>query len=431
MFEKLAHLRVNLLIVFVGAPLIILLIKSASLLLPPKYYFSFSKLVAGSSEPFIVDPPGITAKKLCEVLARQAIPASAFHGQIRTCNRDYERPLSSQEMDQVYSIALKSDEEIRKALQDQAAKAPIRVLTDERVKELVAKESSVGDAIEAIVEYYENEIGRLREAYDDDKVVALYKSLAPEDTTDVPPGGEAKQPLAGDLVARVVKAHESLRGELASINFAQKIAPLRKSTVDELLSKLDGPSGIGFRISNYYSLQLDEAVRTTLTSGFARSNLVTNNKVVFDEINKFSWTNYLLSVLVRLTPVFLFGLACGMILGREEVLSAALAGGMAAFLLSWPLMLMWERLVQSSWADKKWLFFGFYAAYIVSFFLTARCAAIIGARLRENLPSIRGKFATGGVTWRDVAINTVGAIAINAAVYAWNVYLPLSSANAQ
>jgi hypothetical protein len=429
--EKLASVRVNLLIVFLGAPLIILMIKAVSLLLPPKYYFSFSKLVAGSSEPFIVDPPGITAKKLCEVMARAAIPKSAFRGQIRTCDRDYERPISPEEMDQIYSIALRSDGEIRKAYRDEAEKAPVQPMTDDQVRELVGPEASVGDGIEAIVEYYQNEIGRMRDVYDAEKIAALFSKPIPDDITDLPPDANSKQPLAGDLVAKIIAAHDGLRTEITGTNFAQKIPPIRKSTIDELSRGVDNAREIGLRVAQYYSSQMDEAVRATVTRGFGRFDLITNRKIVFEEINKFSWTNYLLSAMVRLTPVFLFGIACGLFLGREEVLSASLAGGMAAFLLSWPLMLMWDRLVQGSWAERKWLFFAFYAVYIASFFLTARCAAVIGARLRVNLPLAREKIARGSVTWRDIAINTAGALAINAAVYAWNIYLPLSSVNAQ
>ena len=438
MFEKLAGLRVNFLIVFLGAPLIILMIKGASLLLPPQYYFSFSKLVGGSSEPFIVDPPGITAKKLCEVMAREAISRSAFRGQIRTCDRDFVRSLSPQEIDWVYAVAFKSDGDIRKAYRDAAAKLPAQTLTDAEVKDLAEKEATVFDAIEAIVESYQNEIGRIQQAFDADKIAALYSgNRATDDATDMPDNsadqtGKRKQ-LADDIVKRIVQAHDSMRAELAAQNLVQKVAPIKKSVIDDATKKVDGVNEVGLRISHYYGQQVNDAIRSSITDGFTRFNLVANREIVFEEINKFSWSHYLLSVLVRLTPVFLFGLACGIVLGRVEVTSASLAGGLAAFLLSWPLMLMWDRLVQSSWADKKLLFFSFYAAYIISFFLTARCAAVIGARLREQgvVPALKSRITSGGITWRDIAINTTGALAINAVVYAWAIYLPLIASHGQ
>jgi len=430
MFEKLASLRVNLLIVFVGAPLIILMIKAVSLLLPPKYYFSFSKLVAGSSEPFIVDPPGITAKKLCEVLARDGIPRSTFRGQIRTCDRDYERPISPREMDEIYGIALGSDARIRQAYRDEAARGPIQPMSDDQIRELAANTDSVGDVVEAITDHYLNQIIRIPETYNSEKIAELFIGPVPDDAP-AQSDDDKKKTIPASVVARIVEAHASLRGDLVNNNFAEKMLPIKKSTIDEMTRGADSVRDVAGRISQYYSGQIGDDIRATITNNFAKFDLVANRKAVFEEINKFSWTHYLLSVLVRLTPVFLFGIACGLALGRGEVLSASMAGGMAAFLLSWPLMLMWDRLVQSAWTDKKWLFFCFYAVYIFSFFLTARCAAIIGARLRENLPSVREKIASGGVTWRDVAINTAGAMAINAVVYAWNIYLPLTSANAQ
>jgi hypothetical protein len=432
-FEKLASLRVNFLIVFLGAPLIILMIKGISLLLPPQYYFSFSKLVAGSSEPFIVDPPAITSKKLCEVMAREAISRSAFYWRVRTCDRDFERPLSPEEVDWVYAMAFKTDAEIRKAYRDGAARLSLKTLTDAEVREIAEKQPTVFDAMEAIIESYQNEIGRMQEPYDADRIAALYRTK--DNATDMPDDAneQAGKKLADDVVSRIVKAHDSIRGDLTPANIAQKVAPIKRAVVDDATKKVDGLNEVGTRIAQYYSQQIAESIRASVTDGFTRFGLVANRKVVFEEINKFSWSNYLLSILVRLTPVFLFGLACGLVLGRVEVTSASLAAGLAAFLLSWPLMLMWDRLVTSSWADKKLLFFSFYAAYIASFFLTARCAAMIGARLREQgvLPALKGKIASGGVTWRDVAINTTGALAINAVVYAWNIYLPLMGSSGQ
>ena len=48
--------KANIAIVFLGAFAVMALIKLTTYL-PGKYYFSFSKLFAGASEPFIVDLP--------------------------------------------------------------------------------------------------------------------------------------------------------------------------------------------------------------------------------------------------------------------------------------------------------------------------------------------------------------------------------------
>ena len=64
--------RVNFAITFLGAFLLMFLIRLTGLL-PSQYYFSFSKLVAGDRGPFLVDPPSVTGAKLCELLRANGI----------------------------------------------------------------------------------------------------------------------------------------------------------------------------------------------------------------------------------------------------------------------------------------------------------------------------------------------------------------------
>ena len=94
-----------------------------------------------------------------------------------------------------------------------------------------------------------------------------------------------------------------------------------------------------------------------------------DRSLMFSQINKFSYIDYVVSVLVRLAPV----LICGAILG------------------------IWLR-------------------------------SIVGlARLPE---SAQEKIDTGiRMTWREVVVNIMGAGVINILVYAWNVTLPLSAPN--
>jgi hypothetical protein len=99
--------------------------------------------------------------------------------------------------------------------------------------------------------------------------------------------------------------------------------------------------------------------------------------------------------------------------------------------LCWPLILMWDRLVQSHWVDKKNIFLVFYTLYVLSFYLAARASDVVGIYLRGPvgglLPAAAAQKVDTGlqVTWREVATNVAGAVVINAAVYVWNVMIPL------
>src|SRR5258708_27954435 len=112
MLARLAAYKVNVLIVFVGAPLIIFLIKLTPLILPPQYYFNFSNLVARGSEPFIAAPPRITGAKLCELMRLHHISESSFQSTI-SCTANFQEAKSSHEplysneaIDEIYTSSL-------------------------------------------------------------------------------------------------------------------------------------------------------------------------------------------------------------------------------------------------------------------------------------------------------------------------------------
>jgi hypothetical protein len=179
-------------------------------------------------------------------------------------------------------------------------------------------------------------------------------------------------------------------------------------------------------------------MRTELRGAFAASGIQVadenqEKQLILREIAQFSYLDYIISILVRLAPVLLFGLVVGAVSGKGEATSAAVAAALAALLLCWPLILMWERLVEHAWANRRELFLVFYAIYIASFFVTARAGAVAGAGLRQRFgfPADRADPAVSeaiAITWRDVALNVVGAIVLNAGLYAWNAVIPLSSA---
>src|SRR5437588_5539727 len=64
--------RVSVPIVLAGAALIIALVRLTALL-PEKYYFRFSTLVGSDRSPFIVEPPGVTYARLCDIVRKRHV----------------------------------------------------------------------------------------------------------------------------------------------------------------------------------------------------------------------------------------------------------------------------------------------------------------------------------------------------------------------
>jgi hypothetical protein len=256
----------------------------------------------------------------------------------------------------------------------------------------------------------------------------------PEDTA------EETGPLPPDASAAVLTAYRRTVAQLTPEHLVGALRPITKSEVDKAIEESFGWSGVGNNIVQHYQNALAENyAQEVLRREFQNVGLAVptpdeQRKMIFAEINMFSWFNYVVSIVIRLVPVMLVGVAAGYLFGRAELLSIAIAGGLAAFLLSWPLMLMWDHLVQGTWHEKKPTFLAFYAAYIAAFFLTARASALLGAKLRQRMHGVEPATEPGQppheikINWSQVVSNLAGAAVVNLLVFASNVIIPLQAA---
>ena len=216
--------------------------------------------------------------------------------------------------------------------------------------------------------------------------------------------------------------------------------PLTKSAVDDIIGKAYSEQSISSGVTQHYREAIVDRANLLLREKFVAAGAEPMEKeaarrLIFQELIKDGLNNYIVATLIRLAPVLLVGLVLGFVFGRDEMFSASFAGAFAAFLLTWPIMLMWDTLVQSTWHDKKLIFIAFYTVYIISFFLTARVGAMIGIRLREGAPAHVTRtiddetrhIPLKGVSWSELAANVALGLLANGAVAAWNVVIPLSA----
>ena len=449
--------RGNFVIAFAGAALIIFLIKVTPLLLPAKYYFSFSSLMGSDTEPFIVDPPGVTGHKLCALLSKYDIPRDRFSSNI-DCSLDYVsapqssvyEPFQASEKDRIYTVALQSDPQLRNDLESVLRSTPIQLPTAADVDAILAQSGSVTRAFDKLMAGYKAALDPVVEGAISDKVKTAFaadiaasqargqgEQSAPPEAEDGA-GGPANA-LAPETREKILKAYSEAAARLNREQLAAAVQPITKTAVDKAIKDSYGWYGIDNTLTRYYKDQLAEGyVHQVLMDAFKAQGLDVlspdeERRLIYAEINKFSWVTYVIAILIRLAPVVLVAVVLGLAFGQGEVLSVGVAGALAAFLLSWPLMLMWDRLVQSSWQDKKTLFLLFYAAYIVAFFITARAGGMLGAKLREGTAMGRGiaAAADGGevreISWGRIAMNVAASIAANVAVYMGNVIIPLQA----
>lgn len=440
MIRSLLDLKLNVLIVVGGAFLTLVSIKAMSVFLPAKYYFSFAQLVGRGAEPMIVDPPGVTGQKLCDILDKKGLPKDLFGGPVN-CRAAYDATFSPLEIAQIIDRAMRSEAMVRDGFRQVADRIAIAPIPDAELSDILARNATAKDVVDRIYESYKAQLdnatgGGLRQA-----VEALYVSFKREGpaTNEDNAHDEA---LSDAARARLRAAHQKFAAGLGALEPGADLAPLTRITVEGFLKNVSNyGADVSGDIYQFYNNQLQANLRSRIDAAFSRflageaaaaRRSETGKLEVFKEINSFSWNNYILSVLIRMAPVFCLGFCFGILLGRTEVASIGMAGGLAAFLLCWPLVVMWDVVVVGTYADKRATFILLYLVYIFAFYLTARSSALLAAWLCEHKilglkAPWRDARALTAVTWRQLAVNMAGATALTTAAFGWNLLIPIGT----
>jgi hypothetical protein len=449
MLHNILTIRVNLALVFLGAFSVMLLIKLTSLL-PSQYYFSFSKIVSGDNGPFLVDPPSVTGAKLCELLRRNRISSEDLPSISIDCNLNavagQSAPsaaprFSQQEIDIIYNSVLVNSGALQQRSQQLARQFVLTPLSDEQLEQILDEAQTVDAAAKEISRQYRYQINQGIEQPLRQNVEQLLAALPEPVYTGSEPRRLALEPLTTAEIARLRAAHASFLQTVGARLAQTPQTPVRKSDLDGFLEDAWGKYGLTSRITQHHTAPLSAAITTTMTDAVAEQGLQLRSadelqQVVFTELSAAGLWDYAASALIRLGAVLLFGIVAGIAFGRHEFLSIAVAAGLAAFLLSWPLMLMWENLVDPRWNDQRPLFLVFYGVYILSFYFTARFGAVLGALIRRSIlrrseplvATAGNSAAANAVTFRDFIVNLTASVFINVAVYATNMVIPLTAA---
>jgi len=319
-----------------------------------------------------------------------------------------------------------------------------QALADADVQGVIATSGSVNQAFRNIWNKYELQLGRQIPQIILPQAKATFASVRTKEIPQSSRSEGARGPLLKGLspveAAAVRDAHAAFVKSLAEIRLGGTVEALTKSTVDEIIGKAYSQESIARGVAQHYRESITERAKGLLRAHFAEVGAAPLEKeaakrLIFTELVKDGLNNYIVATVIRLLPVLFIGLALGFVFGRDELFSASIAGAFAAFLLTWPIMLMWDTVVQSTWHDKKLIFIAFYVVYIISFFLTARVGAMIGVRIREGAPEQLTRsideetrhVPIKGVSWGELAVNVVLGLLANGAVAAWNVVIPLNA----
>ncbi|MBU2532296.1 MAG: hypothetical protein KKB37_06120, partial [Alphaproteobacteria bacterium] len=352
----------------------------------------------------------------------------------------------SNDIDKIYAKALTIDKPVRDFLAANAAQLSPKAISEQELTDILSSSGSINAAYSEIWRKYQPDFSSRFDAALNERLTTVFADIKARNTESSDAqeprggGGPALRGLTPEQRTAIRRAHAEFVAALAAENVAAKAKPLTKTGIDSIISRAYSVSSIPRGVAEHYRDSVQEQAEQILRAKFTQAGVAPveqaeAKRIIFEELVRDGLDSYIIATLIRLVPVLLIGLALGFFFGRHELFSSSFAGALAAFLLTWPIMLMWDQVVQSTWHDKKLIFLAFYAVYIVSFFLTARVGALVGIRMREGAPAhITGHIDNEtraiplkGASWGELAANVVMGLAANAAVAAWNVVIPLNA----
>jgi hypothetical protein len=193
-------------------------------------------------------------------------------------------------------------------------------------------------------------------------VAAFYRAETRVITERIPPGGLRVPRVSGSQLARLI---EESRYNPSS----QIMGLLREQLVPEIKERY---------VAALRSEGLDLDAR----------------RAAFEAaVMKTTGVSYLAALGIRLAIPLIVGFVLAAMLGTEEIASIALGAALAAFLLAWPVAVLWQGVVAGRYHDLRTVFLLFYACYVASFGTLAWLGAVIGARARQRIKKLGGNVA--------------------------------------
>jgi hypothetical protein len=157
---------------------------------------------------------------------------------------------------------------------------------------------------------------------------------------------------------------------------------LREDQVCDALKQEKGIKSLQCQTEDEQSSQQPNDQSEQSNIGASEEDFKKERKLADKAIRLTANQNYLYSLLgflIRLAIPLGAGIVIGRFFSTEGFLAAAIGGGLAAFILCWPVIALWNTAVSEDWRDLRKEFIALYILYILLFAFAARLGAFLGA----------------------------------------------------
>jgi len=146
---------------------------------------------------------------------------------------------------------------------------------------------------------------------------------------------------------------------------------------------------------------------------------------------------YTVSTIIRFTVVFItVFLIAFATFGKLEIQNYSFGAAMAAILLTWPVLSLWDWVVREEWQALKFTFLAIYLLYAIAFFFTGKAAGQCAFVLRNRLANsgfgqpieaaADGSHVVFQTSLKEMLNSCMVAGATSAFVYALNIIVPVN-----
>ena len=387
---NLPALRINALILLMAPFVTIGAIKATNLVVPDRYYFSISRAVNFTDQPFVMLQPTASGEQTCKIFRKYGIDTRQNAQQCQENEKTavagaaaFTMPVDVRDLAIRYGYQTDNTALtlIRSALSETSAP-----LTADALRAAVSQwHSHPEQKLRAIAEYY---VKHLIGTHYSEQLDTIYKPLSRQieqlnkSAGERPSSRSTYQPGNEQATFNVDKSLAIAAETLLALNPNELQAPnnLNLTAIETAKQVYDWP---GF-FKSYYIKQLEDQVFARIIKAVeekqgvkpTRENL---DRLIVKDITLSNISDYLISVILRIMPVVFTGIILGSIFGYAERFSIGFGVAFGALLLCWPIFFLWDSVVGAHWQESKPVFAVFYGVYIATFFITAYWGAKIGA----------------------------------------------------
>lgn len=440
------------------AVFILFSIRVSSYVLPEKYYFSVSSVFKSDESLMLVDHPGVSGERFCQILRKYKITASDLELNRLDCTKerdDYKNNadsylLSAKHRSQIYDTWIKSKDEMEKELEENIDKTSIAtniflnlnsidvyerqevVFTGRLIDQVKIKvDSAISNSTSSIIRPYFSELSE-----------RIARELEPDEDYQNPYGNDlAVDDEQFERIRNAIAAQVSLRAAIelskneklnvgfddmqAAVEAARYSWEIEPNIEAAYAAKLVGP---------YIDIVDDILSTENLRPPDVKEAVASVHREFISE----NLPYYLASATIRFGIVFLAVLMVALVnVENFRIQNYSFGAALAAIMLTWPVLSLWSWVVREEWQAMKIMFLAIYALYTVAFFFTgkaaAHTAAYIRQRLAENGYGKHIRFTSDKsvlvfeTSIKEIFLNFTIAASTSALVYTLNIIVPINA----